>query len=321
VSLRLFDARAERSFHFTTLDELQRLDGQPVTWIDATGPTEHEIDALGAQFGFHPLALEDARKRQQRPKVDIYPSHLFIVLYALDPPEVDARMPMRELAMFITPSVVVTIHRHDIEELDAAARRWAEHCASGMREETTMIAYTIADTVVDGYFPCLDAYGDRIESLEQAVFDEGRLDTLEEVFRLKRQLLDMRRVVAPTRDVFNAFTRREFPLLGDPSLIYFQDVYDHVIRITDTIDAFRDILSSVIDVHLTIVSNRLNQTVRTLTSASIILMTLALIAGVYGMNFDHMPELGWRFGYFGVLVMMALVAMALAWIFRRLGWW
>lgn len=321
MSLRVFDTSAGRGFRHATLADVPTAGNGRVVWVDATGPTAAEIDAIGEKYKFHKLAIEDARKRQQRPKVDIYGDHLFIVLYALDPPEDAQRQPIRELSMFITPSVIVTIHRHDIEELDEAAQRWVEHCHGGLPETSSMLAYTISDSIVDGYFPCMDEFGEEIEDLERAMFDRGDTETLERVFNLKRQLLDIRRVVAPTRDVFNAFTRREMPIHGEASLAYYQDVYDHVIRVTDTIDAYRDFLSSVIDVHLTLVSNRLNQTVRTLTVASIILMSLALVAGIYGMNFEHMPELGWRYGYFTVLAGMAALGGALALIFRRFGWW
>ena len=321
MSLRVFDTASGRGFRHATLGDIPESGNGEVVWVDATGATAAEIEAIGVLYDFHSLAVEDARKRQQRPKIDVYGEHLFVVLYALDPPDESQRQPTRELSMFITPHAIVTVHRHDIEELDAAARRWAEHCNGNLPDTTAMLAYTICDSIVDGYFPCLDEFGERIEDLERAMFEYGSAETLEQVFRMKRQLLEIRRVVAPTRDVFNAFTRRELPAMGEGSLAYYQDVYDHVIRTTDTIDAYRDILSSVIDVHLTLVSNRLNQTVRTLTVASIILMSLALIAGIYGMNFEHMPELTWRYGYYVVLAAMAAIGVLLAYLFRRFGWW
>ncbi len=321
MSLRIFDTSAGRGFRHATIADIPKPGNGNLIWVDATGATAAEIEAIGDHYNFHPLAVEDARKRQQRPKIDTYSDHLFVVLYALDPPDESQRQPTRELSMFITPHSIVTIHRHDIEELDVAARRWAEHCDGGLPESSAMLAYTICDSIVDGYFPCLDEFGEQIEDLERAMFEHGSAETLEQVFRMKRQLLEIRRVIAPTRDVFNSFTRRELPAMGESSLAYFQDVYDHVIRTTETIDAYRDILSSVIDVHLTLVSNRLNQTVRTLTVASIILMSLALIAGIYGMNFEHMPELTWRYGYFVVLGGMVAIGVALAFAFRRFGWW
>lgn len=321
MSMRRFDATRPKAFTSVTMAEVKPTD-TGLLWLDVVGPTSAEVEAIGKMFRFHALAIEDARKRQQRPKVDVYPGHLFLVLYALEPLDDDGEPPApRELAMFVTAHAIITIHRADIEEIDIAAHRWAEHCTGGLQEDAAMLAYTIADSIVDGYFPCMDAIGDRIEDLESAMFSGGGDSALEEIFRLKRLLIELRRTVAPTRDVFNVFIRRELPILGDVSLMYFQDVYDHVIRVTDSIDAYRDILSSVIDVHLTLVSNRLNQTVRTLTVASIILMSATLIAGIYGMNFQHMPELGWRLGYPLALAMMAGITVALGAVFKRLDWW
>jgi len=291
-----------------------------VEWLDVTDPTPDELALLAERYALHPLTLEDIQVRRQRPKAEEYRAHMFVVLYAVEA-QSNSHARMHELSIVVTSSAVITLHRGRLAEIDAAAHRWAEHCRDQARQTPAMLLYTIADTVVDGYFPCMDAIGDQIEDLEARVFQHGNTSTVEEVFRLKRLLLDVRRVVAPTRDVFNAFTRRELPLLGEASVAYFQDVYDHVIRVTETIDNYRDILSTIIDVHLTVVSNELNQTVRTLTVASIILMTLALIAGIYGMNFDRMPELHWRYGYYGVLLGMAILAIFLAWIFRKLRWW
>lgn len=320
MSFRVFDPSATGLFRDVRLTEgAASPDG--MLWLDVLDPTVAELHELGRLFAFHPLAIEDVQQRLQRPKVEEYPSHLFVVLYSVESAPELARPRLHELAVFIKDRLLVTIHHDAVRDLDVAAKRWADHFQANTRSDPAMLMYTIADTIVDGYFPAMDAIGDRIEDLEARVFSDDSAGTIEEVFRLKRVLLETRRLIAPTRDVFNSFTRRELPLLGEVSVTYFQDVYDHVIRVTDTIDAYRDILSTIIDVHLTIVSNDLNQSVRTLTVASIILMTLALIAGIYGMNFTNMPELGWRYGYFVVVGMMILIAVALAWIFRRLRWW
>lgn len=302
------------------MDELGP-NGGDTTWIDLVNPPGDVVERLGERFGFHPLAVEDVRKRSQRPKVDSYDDHLLVVVYAIEPIVDRPRPSLKEVAIFVTSDVVITIHRDAVPEIDDAAVRWAAHHQERSRPTSTMLLYTIADTIVDGYFPYLDEIGDRIEDLEIAMFDDASPETLEEVFRMKRLLLEVRRVVAPTRDVFNTFIRRESPLLGEHSVAYFMDVYDHVIRVTEAIDADREILSSVIDVHLTLVSNNLNQTVRTLTSASIVLMTLALIAGIYGMNFQHMPELAWRYGYEFALGLMAVIGGGLVLWFKRTGWW
>ena len=184
MSLRVFDAKAGRGFRHAAIVDIPKTGDGHVVWVDATGATAVEIDTIGAMYEFHPLATEDARKRQQRPKIDTYGDHLFVVLYALDPPDGAQRQPTRELSMFITPHALVTFHRHDIEELDEAARRWAEHCLGSLPETVAMLAYTICDSIVDGYFPCLDDIGDQIDDLERAMFDRGDTETLEQVFRM-----------------------------------------------------------------------------------------------------------------------------------------
>lgn len=317
MTIRRFDLNATGLFI-----DAEGSEAQPAgtDWLDVIDPTPAELHLLAERYQLHPLALEDIQVRLQRPKAEEYPGHLFVVLYALEEQE-DAHPLMHEIFIVVASGAVITLRRSNPPEIDAAAHRWAEHCKGKSRVTSAMLLYTIADTIVDGYFPYMDLIGDKIEDLEAKVFDHGGSGTVEEIFRLKRVLLDVRRIVAPTRDVFNAFTRRELPLLGEVSIAYYQDVYDHVIRVTETIDNYRDILSTIIDVHLTVVSNDLNQTVRTLTVASIILMSLALIAGINGMNFDTMPELHWRYGYFGVLIGMAVLAVVLAWVFRKLRWW
>ncbi len=320
MTFRLFDSKADQLFRNVSFDQIPESPSDWI-WLDVVNPTSNEIDQIGRLFAFHPLAIENVQRPHQRPKVEEYPTHLLVVLYSLTLSDGDQRPILRELAVFITARAVVTVQYNAIEEITFAARRWAEHCQGERQVDPSMLVYTISDTIVDSYFPAMDAIGDRIEDLEALVFSNDGTGTVEQVFRLKRVLLEMRRLIAPTREVFNAFTRREFPLLGGTSVTYFQDVYDHVIRVTDTIDGYRDILSTIIDVHLTVVSNDLNQSVRTLTVASIILMTLALIAGLYGMNFRYIPGLDWRFGYVGALAGMAIIAVALGWTFRRLRWW
>jgi magnesium transporter len=319
-SVQIFDSMERQTFHPVPLADIQ-LNGGAVTWIDLHAPSREEIHALGARFQFHPLAVEDAIKLRQRPKLDAYQNHLFIVLYELDFEAERQQVDTRELAVFVNGNVVVTVHSEEISALRVAERRWAEHCRESQQMSAGMLVYTIADAIVDGYFPCMDKIAEDIDELETRMFSDSVQDVLQEIFTLKRSLLDLRRLVAPTREVFNSFTRREVAVLGEGAVIYFQDIYDHVIRVTDAIDADRDVLSSAIDVHLSLQSNRMNQTVRTLTAASIVLMSMTLIAGIYGMNFAHMPELEWRYGYFITLGAIMLVGLVVAWAFRRLRWW
>lgn len=369
-------------------------------WIDIEAPSYADFAMLAEEFHFHPLALEDAHSRHQRPKVEQYEGFYFVVFYSLCAgaearpmppagdyfaPTPDQRAPepmpppdpgragsrgasvvtetpwitFHELSMFMGANYLVTVHTDSVPELAEAERRWRRnmraatgngaypstgrktgpagappedlpnheaHYTVPMPEDITKIddmgilLYSLLDSIVDNYFPVMDNIVERVESLEEQIFEHYNERALHSVFGLKKDLLALRRVLAPERDVLNVLTRRDLPIFHDSTLVYFQDIYDHVVRLTDSIDTYRDLLSSALDSYLSMQSNRLNITVQTLTSASIILMTLSLIAGIYGMNFANIPELQWQYGYFGVLGLMVGIAVLLFFFFRRKGW-
>jgi magnesium transporter len=178
----------------------------------------------------------------------------------------------------------------------------------------------VLDSLVDGYFPVLDDIADRADTMEESIILAGQPTLQAEILRLRRELLMIRRVAGPERDVMNVLIRRDPPLFSRKEILYFQDVYDHLLRVTDTVDIYRDMLSSVLDANLSMVSYTLNIVVKRLTASSIILMSITLIAGIYGMNFTYMPELDWRFGYPLALGLMMVIATIEVGIFRRIGW-
>lgn len=318
MPITVFNAGRGGGFQPADPGALHPSDGDGLRWLDVVTPTPAELAQLGACFKLHPLALEDVQKGNQRPKVDVYDGYLLVVLYALDPLGSNRSW---EVAIVVREDVVITVREADVPAFATAVQRFLEHCNDRSDTNAAMLLYTIADSLVDDYFPCLDAVAEEIDQLEEGMLDGPGQDDLRSIFQLRQKLLNMRRIVAPTRDVFNALTRRELPVFGEGSLYYFQDVYDHVIRITDAIDADRDMLASALDVHLSVAANRMNQTVRTLTAASIVLMSLALVAGIYGMNFERIPELEWRYGYAFALGTMVLIGGSLALLFKRLQWW
>jgi magnesium transporter len=182
------------------------------------------------------------------------------------------------------------------------------------------LLHSVLDSLVDGYFPVLDDIAERADSLEEAIILAGQPTLQAEILRLRRELLMIRRVVGPERDVMNVLIRRDPPLFSSKEVLYFQDVYDHLLRVSDTVDIYRDMLSSVLDANLSMVSYTLNVVVKRLTSYSIILMSISIVAGIYGMNFVFMPELDWRFGYPFALGLMVVIATVEVGIFRRINW-
>jgi magnesium transporter len=289
-----------------------------IVWVDVSDPTSQDFVDLAREFGFHPLAIEDCRNEHQRPKVDEYQGYYFTVIYEAeyDP---EGRLELRELNIFLGTNYLVTVHSRPIRALQTAERLWRGWTDLAERG-TGLLAYLLIDSIVDDYMPLLDSLSDRLDDLEDQIFEEFHTDALQEIFRVKKQLLFLRRVVTPLRDVFNTLLRREQPIFSRETMIYFQDVHDHLIRVADTIDTLREIVGSTMDAYLSVSGNRMNFVMKRLTSISAILMSITLIAGIYGMNFNFMPELKWRYGYIGALFSMLIVGVALYLYFRKIEW-
>jgi magnesium transporter len=299
------------------LDELAERPGH-LLWIDVQDPTPAEIARIGARFQLHPLALEDAARFNQRPKLDQYETFMMIVFFALSWPAAGPQP--QEIHLFVGTSFFVTIHHGELPAIAETADRWSKHPGDRSKHSVGLLVYALLDAIVDGYFPVIDTLAERVDELEQAIFDAGDLSAQARIFALKKDLLAVRRVVAPEREVMNVLVRRDIPLFGDREIVYFQDVYDHVLRVTDAIDLYRELLSSALDASMSLTANRLNKVMRTLTASSIILMSMTLIAGIYGMNFDFMPELHWALGYPFALGLMLLIAGSLLALFRHIDW-
>ena len=290
----------------------------PLVWIDVSNPGEEEAAFLREELGFHPLAVEDCIRGRQRPKLDRYPNYFFMVVYAASVNPGRKRMALNELHIFLGTGFVVTVHDYKVGEVTEVVARWrsAPQQVSG----TGSLAHILLDLVVDDYFKVVEHFADRTDEFESAAFLPGQAPDMQQILVTRHELVLFRKVVAPLRDVLSTLLRRDLPFLLPELVPYFQDVHDHAIRVTEEIDYLRELLSVLIDGQISLSANQLNQTVRTMTAWSIILMGMGVIAGVYGMNFAHMPELHWRYGYFYVLTLMVLVSLALLFWFKKKEW-
>ncbi|WP_025745661.1 magnesium/cobalt transporter CorA [Kallotenue papyrolyticum] len=298
------------------ISELRR-QHDTILWLDLLAPSVAELRLLQEEFGFHPLAIEDAARPAQRPKVDSYDHYYFVVFYCLRM-DVD-RLSITPIYLFIGHNYLVTVHHAPVPQIAETLRRWRAP-DSPLGQDIGALIYALLDAIVDEYFPLMDAVADRAENLEERIFDRFDEGVLQAIFQLKKDLLQLRRVIAPERDVLNVMLRRDIPVFDQQDVTYLQDVYDHLLRTLDAVDTYRDLLSSALDSFLSMQSNRLNQVVKALTIASIILMSVTLVAGIYGMNFRYMPELEWRYGYAWALGLMAAIALGLILFFRRIRW-
>ena len=294
-------------------------DEKKIVWADVADPTSEDFTELAEEFSFHPLSIEDCRNAHQRPKVEEYDGYYFIVLYEAELTGPDNHLELRELNIFLGANYLVTVHSRPIRAVETAARLWpewqdrAEHGAG-------LLAYLLMDAIVDDYLPLLDVMSERMDELEDTIFGEFDQHSIEEIFRIKKQLLYLRRSITPLRDVFNTMLRREQPIFARETHVYFQDVFDHIIRVADTIDTLRDMLGSTMDAYLSIQGNRMNMVMKRLTSIATILMSVTLVAGIYGMNFTFMPELHARYGYVFALLAMFTIGLSLYLYLRKIKW-
>ena len=293
--------------------------GTGLLWVDVTGPETVDVELMAKGFGFHPLAIEDTRNQRQRPKIEEYDDHLFIILNPVS--RDDEGIAFRELDLFLGDRYVVTVHQ-DGEPVVA------EVLARLQRNNHTpptagFLAYLLMDTTVDGYFPVLDDAIEAIDAMEDSLVTGPVRLQLEDVFRTKRSLLDMQRVVASQRDMFTLITRHEMQYLpGEQMEYYLRDVLDHVLRINDQVGMAREMVASVVELYLTATSNQLNRVVNRLTVFTIMIGVMAVVTGFYGMNFEQTwPPHDAEWGIPASIAIMALVSVALLWLMRRLRWW
>jgi magnesium transporter len=323
--VRLADG-ALRTLAPDELGEIDRLRTEPGTlvWLDIGDPDDAAIDLLRDEFSVHPLAIEDLERRNQRPKVDTYPGQHAIVAYevlrnASASTDRDERW-LGEIHLLAGAGYLVSIHWGATPAIESVRRRF-EQRTDAVGGNVGWLLYAILDTVVDGYFPLLDGMSDEIDDLEDRIVAGGQAgETLRQVLDIKRRLLELRRVLAPQRDVANALLRRDVALIDDAAIPYYQDLYDHLVRVLDQLDLYRDLVAAALDANLSVTSNTLNAVMKRLTALTVVLMVPTLIAGVYGMNFKVMPELTWPFGYFAALALMGLLMAALALFFWRRDW-
>lgn len=304
-----------------SLGELDKLLAEPGTMacVHVTDPSDELIDDLQREFGLHPLAVEDLRKQHQRPKIDTYADQHMIVVYEAVEASVSGGG-LSEIHIFVGASWILTVHWAPAPMIDATHQRLYAHPES-VGDAPGEVLYAVLDSAVDSFFPELDRLSDRIDVLEDRVLEtDSDRDALREILAIKRRLLDLRRVLAPMRDVANSLLRRETPLVDAAVVPYFQDLYDHLIRVLDQLDVYRDLLATVLDARLSVASNSLNSVMKRLTAFTVVLMIPTLIAGIYGMNFTFMPELELGAGYPLALIAMVIAAGGAVAFFWRHGW-
>lgn len=288
-------------------------------WLDVAGLGDVELlRGLGDLFSLHRLALEDVVNTHQRAKVEDYPGHLFLVLRMVNP---GTAIDTEQWSLCLGEGFVVTFQERDGDCFDGVRERLRKAGTRLRQNGPDQLAYSLLDTAVDAFFPVLESMGDRLETIEERILANAAVRVVVgDLHGTRRELLVLRRALWPLRDLSSSLARGELARFKPSTAIYLRDVHDHVVQLLDLLENYREMATSLMDVHLAMVSNRLNEVMRVLTVIATIFIPLTFVAGVYGMNFVHMPELKWEYGYPVVMGGMALAAIWMLLLFRRRGW-
>lgn len=289
------------------------------TWINVTGVHDTSvIEKLGRFFGIHPLTMEDMVNTNQRPKMEDYDEYLFLVLRMIS--YENDNLETEQVSIALGKRFLISFQEREGDVFNSLRERIRKGGTKIRKMGNDFLAYSIMDSIVDSYFSSLEAIGERIESMEEVLMKSPGPDVLKEIHKLKRELIILRKSVWPLREVISSLQRTESSLMGKQMGMYLRDLYDHTIQVIDTIETYRDMVSGMLDIYLSSVSNRMNEVMKVLTIFASIFIPLTFVAGIYGMNFRYMPELEWEWGYPMVwLVITGMIITMLAY-FRRKGW-
>ncbi|TDL35218.1 magnesium/cobalt transporter CorA [Jeotgalibacillus sp. S-D1] len=286
-------------------------------WVDFNRPTVKEEEELSNAFNFHPLAIEDCiEKGHQRPKMDKYNGYLFLLLHSLSKSTYDAL----ELDIFVSDKLVVTFHRDELEAVDNMWEKLKRGEKLDDHEDPVDLVHTMVDTITDEYFPYVYGIEDHLNQIEELTDENSSHDVMDRLFDVRHDMQKLRRSLIPTRDLLYRLLNTPNTSLDKEQQLYFQDVYDHVLKLVEMLESYREFSSDIRDNYISVSSDKMNNIMMTLTVITTIFMPLTFIAGLYGMNFINIPELEFENGYFIVLGVMGFIAIAMFFVFRKIGW-
>jgi magnesium transporter len=294
--------------------------GEGLLWVDIEDVTNEDTELLSNVFSFHPLAVADcASKNIHSPKIDDFSDYLFIIVHGINYHIESEVVETTELALFLGKNYVVTSHAVPMRSVSSVSDRVLED-GRLMRRGADFLAHDLIDALVDNIMPTIEEMDEKNDQLEDEALHQPKRETLMSIMQLKRSILALTRIILPQREIVNGLSRGEYALISERTQIYYRNIYDHLVRIEMLTLGLRDMAESVLSTYLSSVSNRMNEVMKVLTLIATIFIPLTFIAGVYGMNFANMPELQWRYGYFGILIVMAAVGISLAFYFKGKRW-
>ncbi len=317
-----YDEQNFQEKEISTIEECFPFKQSPtVTWINIDGIHDISIiEKLGGHFDLHPLILEDILNTGQRPKCEDYDNHIYTVLKMLSYDDKSETIRAEQVSLVLGANFVISFQESVGDVFEQIRDRLRNDKGRVRKMASDYLTYALIDAVVDGYFIILEKLGEKIESMEEQLVAEPTSKTLQRIHSVKRELISLRKSVWPLRELINGLAKTGSSLIKESTRVYLRDVYDHTIQVIDTVETFRDMVSGMLDIYLSSISNRMNAVMKVLTIIATIFIPLTFVAGVYGMNFKYMPELGWRWGYAAVLLVMAVVAVIMLIYFKTKKW-
>lgn len=312
--------KVEEGFTVSQLPELLK-EQNILVWVDMEKPTLEEDQVLSDVFQFHPLTIEDCRGTRHHPKIEEFPDYLYFIIHGVRADTSSERFNTIELDGFIGRNFILTYHHETFRSINLVKQRVRTSPVPCQRGSAYLL-YLVLDNIIDFYMPVMEDFDEAINGLEDDIFSmriQGNA-VLENILLLKRNVLRLRRISSKQQEILLRMSRGEFALIEPHMIPFYRDIYDHLVRVSDLSEQYRDLLSGTLDAYLSVVSNRMNEIMKVLTIFSAIMLPLTFIAGVYGMNFDNMPELHSRYGYYTVVIIMLVVAVSMLIYFKRKGW-
>ena len=322
ITLTSYDSQNLQEKELEHVEESFPFKGEPtVTWLNIDGLHDVEvIEKIGKHFNIHPLVMEDILNTGQRPKLEDFEDYLYssfkMLFYDMD----ENMVKSEQISIILSKNCLISFQEIEGGVFNPLRERIRKGKGRIRKMGSDYLAYALMDATVDQYFVILEKFGEEIQALEEELLVNPTPETLQTIHNLKREMIYLRKNIWPMREIVSALRRGESDLINDATDIFFADVYDHIIQIIDTIESFRDILSGMLDLYLSTISNKMNEVMKVLTIIATLFIPLTFIAGVYGMNFKYMPELEWHWGYLSIWILMCLIAISLVFYFRKKKW-
>lgn len=296
-------------------------DPRSLIWLDMLDIDDNDIDFLMSTFNLHPLTVEDFIMPNARPKIEKFKDYIFMTTFALvsNGANSEARSKAEELDCVLGNNYLVTFHSGPLNSIATCKDRIRKQSPM-IRNGADMLLYSILDACVDSYFPVVQKFDDSVDVITDELFKEPNQSTLKKIYYLKNEIIYLKRTVGPQIDVISSIVRGDFELISPANVIYFRNIYDNLVRVNDLISASRDVITGAMEAYTSLLSNRLNEVMKTLTIIATIMMPLTLVASIYGMNFKHMPELNSKFGYPAVITIMVTITVSMLLYFKRRKW-